>query len=56
MRLTAIVTLVFAVAAFILSMLVLFAGSSTSFLQGADLLTVRTQHQGLELSRRLIHQ
>jgi SUR7/PalI family len=41
MRATAILPMACASAAFILSMLVLFAGSSTKFLPTVDLLTVR---------------
>lgn len=41
MRLTAVLTFLCALVAFILSVLCLFAGSSRSFLQDADMLTVR---------------
>ena len=44
-RLTALVPLLLSLAAFILSMLCIFAGSKTDYLEGADLLTVRTRIQ-----------
>lgn len=46
MRLTSILTLAFAVGAFILSMLCLFAGSNTTFLQNADIMTLNISQIG----------
>jgi len=46
MRLSSLVTLACAIAAFVLSMLCLFAGSSKSFLQHADLLTLNVSRIG----------
>lgn len=42
MRLTALLTLACAIAALVLSVLSLFAGSTKSFLQNSDMLTVYT--------------
>ena len=43
MRISSVFTLLCSIAALVLSLLVLFAGSSRSFLQSGDLLTVRLQ-------------